>query len=83
MSSSVVAMATATPEAVTTATVSPKITPPPTSEPSSSVTTVTTAKASVATVTELLLLQLWELCGYSQLPTATILPVLLLKGQVG
>lgn len=69
--SSVVAIATtAVPEA-------PEISPPSTSEPSSS------SSSSVSAVTELLLLQLWELCGNSQLPTATILPALLLKNQVG
>lgn len=72
-SSSVVAMATA-PEPVATATMSPKASSPSTSEPSA---TVTTAEASVTTVSELLLLQLWELCGYSQLPTATVLPIVL------
>ncbi len=72
VSSSVVAIATtAIPRA-------PETPPPSTSEPSSPVTAVTAAKASVTTVTELLLLQLWELCGHSQLPSPTILPVLLL-----
>lgn len=69
VSSPVVAIATTTvPEA-------PGISPPSTSEPSSS--------SSVSAVIELLLLQLWELCGNSQLPTATIPPALLLKNQVG
>lgn len=82
LSSFVVAVATtAVPEPVTTATVSSEIPSPSTSEPSSSVAAVTASKAPVATVTELLLLQFWEFCGYSQLPTATILPVLLLKDQ--
>lgn len=78
---SVVAIAASAPEAVTTATVSPEISPSTTSETTSPVTTVTAAKAS--TVIELLFFQLWELCGYSQLPTATILPVLLLGDRVG
>lgn len=71
--SSVVAIAASAATTVTEATETP---PPSTSKPSSS---VTAAKASVTTVIELLLLQLWELCGYSQLPTATILPVVLWK----
>lgn len=79
VSPSVVAIATTTaaPEPVTTATVSPEIPASSTSEPSSSVTAVTATEASVATITHLLLLQLWELCGYSQLPTATVCPTLL------
>jgi len=72
MSSSVVAIATSTtPEPVATATISPEIASPSTSEPS-----------SVTTVTKLLLLQLWELSGYSQLPTTTVFPVLLRKKRV-
>lgn len=70
--SSVVAIAASA--ATTTVTEATETPPPSTSKPSSS---VTAAKASVASVIELLLLQLWELCGYSQLPTATILPVVL------
>ena len=69
-SSSVVAIATtAVPEA-------PRISAPSASESSSS-------RSSVRALTELLLLQLWELCGYSQLPTATILPVVLLDDPAG
>lgn len=69
VSSSVVAIATtAVPEA-------PEISPPSASEPSSS--------SSVSTIIELLFLQLWELCGNCQLPTAAISPLLLLKNRVG
>lgn len=84
VSSSVVAIATtAAPEPVATATASSETPSPSTSESSSSVATVATAKAPVAAVTELLLLQLWEFCGYSQLPTATVCPVLLLEHHEG
>lgn len=84
VSPSVVAVAAAAavvPEPVATATVSTETPSPAASEPSS-VTTVTTAKASVTTVTELLLLQLWQLCGHSELPTATVLPCFLMEEQV-
>lgn len=77
----VAATAAAVPEPVATATVSTETPSPAASEPSS-VTTVTTAKASVTTVTELLLLQLWQLCGHSELPTATVLPCFLMEEQV-
>lgn len=70
VTSSVVAIAaTAVPGA-------PEISPPSASESPSSC-------SSVRALTELLLLQLWELCGYSQLPTATILPVVLLDNPAG
>lgn len=84
VSPSVVAVATAAavPEPVATATASTE-TPSPAASESSSVTTVTTAKASVTSVTELLLLQLWQLCGHSELPTATVLPCFLMEEQVG
>lgn len=84
VSSSVVAIATAVvPEPVTTAAASSETPAPSASEPSSSVAAVTAAKASVATVIELLLLQLWKFRGYSQLPAATICPVVLSKDQEG
>lgn len=67
VSSSVVATATV-PEP-------PEISAPSASEPPS------TSSSSFRAVVKLLLLQLWELCGYSQLPTATIPPALLLKDQ--
>lgn len=76
------AAAAAIPEPVATATASTETPSPAASEPSS-VTTVTTAKASVTTVTELLLLQLWQLCGHGELPTATVLPCFLMEEQVG
>ena len=73
VSSSVVAATV--PEPVAAAAISPEITSPSASEASSSVATVTIAKASVAVIVWLLL-QIWELCGCGQLPTATILPAL-------
>lgn len=76
-SSVVVKATTAILEPVTTATVSPEISSSSTSEASTAVT----AEPSVTAIIELLLLQLWKLCGYSQLPTATVLPVVLLWDQ--
>lgn len=76
VSSSVAVVKVASTVAEPVVAITPKISSPSTSEPPS-FTTVTTPEAPITTVTELLLLQLWELCGYSQLPAATILPVAL------
>ncbi|KAF3832530.1 hypothetical protein F7725_026195 [Dissostichus mawsoni] len=56
---------------------SPEAPPPSASKASSS--SVTAAVPSIATVIHLLLLQIRELYGYSQLPTTTIFPAILMK----
>lgn len=77
LSSSVVAMATATvSEPVSAATASPEIPSPSTSEASFS---VAPARAPVSALSELPLLQVWKYRGYTQLPATTIFPVFLWK----
>ncbi|TNN72354.1 hypothetical protein EYF80_017393 [Liparis tanakae] len=69
---------TAAAAAAATATTT-KTTPSPTPEAASS----SASSSSASSATELLLLQLWELCGHSQLPPATVLPAILLKDRTG